>query len=155
VFSESKGVVECADFAIVFAQTSDTYEKDEISNATKFTHLEALVIKSRAGRHNAARAFIPYVEGSQIAFQKDVDLFDEHGKPIWLTTKDILFKGDRSEIDKNKNKNMNTSGIFGTASKKKQTTVTPECNLGKEENVLDTLPNSGFGNPALAGIVTV
>ena len=78
VFSESKGVVECADFALVFAQTSDTYERDELSDAIKFTHLEALVIKSRAGRHNAARCFIPYVEGSQIAFQKDYDLFDEH-----------------------------------------------------------------------------
>ena len=75
VFSESKGVVECADFALVFAQTSETYERDELSDSIHFTHLEALVIKSRAGKHNAARCFIPYVEGSQIAFQKDADLY--------------------------------------------------------------------------------
>ena len=154
VFSESKGVVECADFALVFAQTSETYERDELSDAIKFTHLEALVIKSRAGRHNAARCFIPYIEGSQIAFQKDYDLFDEHGKPVWLTVKELDFKGDRSEIEKNnKSKNTNNSGIFSTAGKKKQTVVTPECNLGKEENVLDSLPEAGFGNPALAGMI--
>ena len=151
VFSESKGVVECADFALVFAQTSETYERDVLSDAIKFTHLEALVIKSRAGRHNAARCFIPYVEGSQIAFQKDVDLFDEHNKPVWLTVKELDFKGDRTEIDKKSKKNVNSSGIFGTASGKKQTTVTPECNLNKESNVLDSLDT--FGNPALAGML--
>ena len=153
VFSESKGVVECADFALVFAQTSETYERDELSDAIKFTHLEALVIKSRAGRHNAARCFIPYVEGSQIAFQKDVDLLDSHGKPMWLTVKELDFKGDRSELDKKKQKVSNTSGLFSTNNKKKQVTVTPECNLNREGNVLDTLPESTFGNPALAGVI--
>lgn len=153
VFSESKGVVECADFALVFAQTSETYERDVLSDAIKFTHLEALVIKSRAGRHNAARCFIPYVEGSQIAFQKDVDLLDAHGKPMWLTVKELDFKGDRSELDKKKQKVSNTSGLFSTNNKKKQTTVTPECNLNREGNVLDTLPESTFGNPALAGAI--
>ena len=151
VFSESKGVVECADFALVFAQTSETYERDELSDAIKFTHLEALVIKSRAGRHNAARCFIPYVEGSQIAFQKDYDLFDEHGKPIWLTVKELDFKGDKSQLPKAKQ--SNTTGLFDKPSKKKQVTVTPECNLNREGNVLDTLPDSSFGNPALAGMV--
>ena len=153
VFSESKGVVECADFALVFAQTSETYERDELSDAIKFTHLEALVIKSRAGRHNAARCFIPYVEGSQIAFQKDVDLLDTHGKPVWLTVKELEFKGDRTELDKNKTKVSNTSGLFDMNSKKKQVTVTPECNLNREGNVLDSLPASTFGNPALAGAI--
>lgn len=153
VFSESKGVVECADFALVFAQTSETYERDVLSDAIKFTHLEALVIKSRAGRHNAARCFIPYVEGSQIAFQKDVDLLDAHGKPMWLTVKELDFKGDRSELDKKKQKVSNTSGLFSANNKKKQTTVTPECNLNREGNVLDTLPESTFGNPALAGAI--
>lgn len=151
VFSESKGVVECADFALVFAQTSETYERDVLSDAIKFTHLEALVIKSRAGRHNAARCFIPYIEGSQIAFQKDYDLFDEHGKPVWLTVKELDFKGDRSELEKKSKKQVNSTGIFGTASGKKQTTVTPECNLNKEVNVLDSLDT--FGNPALAGMI--
>jgi hypothetical protein len=151
VFSESKGVVECADFALVFAQTSETYERDELSDAIKFTHLEALVIKSRAGRHNAARCFIPYVEGSQIAFQKDYDLFDEHGKPVWLTVKELDFKGDKSQLPKAKQ--SNTTGLFDKPSKKKQVTVTPECNLNREGNVLDTLPDSSFGNPALAGMV--
>ena len=155
VFSESKGVVECADFALVFAQTSDTYERDELSDAIKFTHLEALVIKSRAGRHNAARCFIPYVEGSQIAFQQDVDLFDEHGKPIWLTKKELEFKGDRSELESKKIKNVNSTGLFSNAGKKKQVTVTPECNLNREGSVLDTLPESGFGNPVLAGAVAI
>jgi len=155
VFSESKGVVECADFALVFAQTSDTYERDDLSDAIKFTHLEALVIKSRAGRHNAARCFIPYVEGSQIAFQKDIDLFDEHGKPIWLTKKELDFKGDRSELESKKTKNVNSTGLFSNASKKKQVTVTPECNLNREVSVLDTLPDSGFGNPVLAGVVAI
>ena len=150
VFSESKGVVECADFALVFAQTSETYERDVLSDAIKFTHLEALVIKSRAGRHNAARCFIPYVEGSQIAFQKDYNVFDENGKPVWLTVKELDFKGDRSEIEKKTKKNVNTSGIFGSASKK-QATVTPECNLNKEVSVLDSLDT--FGNPALAGMI--
>ena len=153
VFSESKGVVECADFALVFAQTSETYERDELSDAIKFTHLEALVIKSRAGRHNAARCFIPYVEGSQIAFQKDVDLLDTHGKPVWLTVKELEFKGDRTELDKKKTKVSNTSGLFDMNSKKKQVTVTPECNLNREGNVLDSLPASTFGNPALAGAI--
>ena len=153
VFSESKGVVECADFALVFAQTSETYERDVLSDAIKFTHLEALVIKSRAGRHNAARCFIPYVEGSQIAFQKDFGLLDEHGKPVWLTVKELDFKGDKSELEKKKQKTTNTSGLFDKPSKKKQVTVTPECTMNKEGNVLDTLPDAGFGNPALAGMI--
>jgi hypothetical protein len=46
---------------------------------------------------------------------------------------------------------VNSTGIFGTASGKKQTTVTPECNLNKEVNVLDSLDT--FGNPALAGMI--
>ena len=153
VFSESKGVVECADFALVFAQTSETYERDVLSDAIKFTHLEALVIKSRAGRHNAARCFIPYVEGSQIAFQKDFGLLDEHGKPVWLTVKELEFKGDKSELEKKKQKITNSSGLFDKPSKKKQVTVTPECTMNKEGNVLDTLPDAGFGNPALAGML--
>lgn len=155
VFSESKGVVECADFALVFAQTSETYERDELSDAIKFTHLEALVIKSRAGRHNAARCFIPYVEGSQIAFQKDVDLLDAHGKPVWLTVKELDFKGDRSSLESKKQKISNTSGLFSTNNKKKQVTVTPECNLNRESNVLDTLPESTFSNSVLAGSIAV
>ena len=153
VFSESKGVVECADFALVFAQTSETYERDVLSDAIKFTHLEALVIKSRAGRHNAARCFIPYVEGSQIAFQKDFGLLDEHGKPVWLTVKELEFKGDKSELEKKKQKTTNSTGLFDKPSKKKQVTVTPECTMNKEGNVLDTLPDAGFGNPALAGML--
>lgn len=155
VFSESKGVVECADFALVFAQTSETYDRDELSDAVTFTHLEALVIKSRAGRHNAARCFIPYVEGSQIAFQKDVDLVDEHGKPVWLTKKELEFKGDKSELEKRNNKGTKGSGLFADVSKKKQVTVTPECNINREGNVLDTLPQAGFGNPALANVVAI
>ena len=37
--------------------------------------------------------------------------------------------------------------------KKKQTVVTPECSLGKEGNVLDSLPDQGFGNSALVGMI--
>ena len=154
VFSESKGVVECADFALVFAQTSETYERDELSDSIHFTHLEALVIKSRAGKHNAARCFIPYVEGSQIAFQKDADLLDENGKPVWLTVKELQFKGDKEELEKHSSKkNTNSSSLFSNAARKKQATITPDCTLGKETNVLDSLPEAGFGNPALAGMI--
>jgi len=154
VFSESKGVVECADFALVFAQTSETYERDELSDSIHFTHLEALVIKSRAGKHNAARCFIPYVEGSQIAFQKDADLLDENGKPVWLTVKELQFKGDKEELEKHSSKkNNNSSSLFANAARKKQATITPDCTLGKETNVLDSLPEAEFGNPALAGMI--
>ena len=144
IFSESKGVVECADFAIVFAQTSNKYEKNEITNATKYTHLEALVIKTRAGQHNAARAFIPYVEGSQIAFQKDADLFDENGRGIWLTARNLEFIGDKSELPENKSLKKKAKGLFTQADVKK---VSQDCNMGKESCVLDSLPD--FGNPAL------
>lgn len=144
VFSESKGVVECADFALVFAQTSDKYEKNEVTNAVKYTHLEALVIKTRAGQHNAARAFIPYVEGSQIAFQKDYDLFDENGKPIWLTKRTLEFVGDKSELEQNKTLKKQTIGLFSDVK------VSKECNMNREANVMDTLPS--FSNPALNNI---
>lgn len=146
VFSESKGVVECADFALVFAQTSDKYEKNEITNAVKYTHLEALVIKTRAGQHNAARAFIPYVEGSQIAFQKDYDLFDENGKPVWLTKKNLEFVGDRSELEQSNSLKKQAKSIFSM-----ENIVSKECNLAREKNVMDTLP--AFNNPALNDIV--
>lgn len=145
VFSESKGVVECADFALVFAQTSDKYEKNEITNAVKYTHLEALVIKTRAGQHNAARSFIPYVEGSQIAFQKDYDLFDENGKPVWLTKKNLEFVGDRSELEQSNSLKKQAKSIFSM-----ENIVSKECNLAREKNVMDTLP--AFNNPALNDI---
>ena len=145
VFSESKGVVECADFALVFAQTSDKYEKNEITNAVKYTHLEALVIKTRAGQHNAARAFIPYVEGSQIAFQKDYDLFDENGKPVWLTKKNLEFVGDRSELEQSNSLKKQAKSIFSM-----ENIASKECNLAREKNVMDTLPT--FNNPALNDI---
>ena len=144
VFSESKGVVECADFAIVFAQTSNKYEKNEITNATKYTHLEALVIKTRAGQHNAARAFIPYVEGSQIAFQKDATLVDENGRGIWLTARDLEFIGDKAELPESKSMKRKTKSLFTQADVKK---TSEECNMVKEGSVLDSLPE--FGNPAL------
>ena len=146
VFSESKGVVECADFALVFAQTSDKYEKNEITNAVKYTHLEALVIKTRAGQHNAARAFIPYVEGSQIAFQKDYDLFDENGKPVWLTKKNLEFVGDRSELEQSNSLKKQAKSIFSM-----ENIVSKECNLAREKNVMDALPT--FNNPALNDLV--
>lgn len=146
VFSESKGVVECADFALVFAQTSDKYERNEVTDAIKYTHLEALVIKTRAGQHNSARAFIPYVEGSQIAFQKDYDLFDEHGKPVWLTKRELEFVGDKSLWDEvNNSSKKRSKGLFADAK------VSKECNLTKEGNVMDTLPE--FHNPVLNNVV--
>lgn len=149
VFSESKGVVECADFALVFAQTSNKYEKNEITNATKFTHLEALVIKTRAGQHNAARAFIPYVEGSQIAFQKDAHLFDENGRGVWLTSKSLEFVGDKSELPDNSMKKKSNL-VFSQADIKKNSS---ECNMSRESNVLDSLPE--FGNSALNSAIAI
>ena len=145
VFSESKGVVECADFAIVFAQTSDKYEKNEVTRAIKYTHLEALVIKTRAGQHNAARAFIPYVEGSQIAFQKDYDLFDENGKPIWLTSGELEFKGDVNLIAEEVNKAKGVGKLFDVR-KKSTPIVSVECNINREADTMDSLD---FYNPAL------
>lgn len=149
VFSESKGVVECADFSIVFAQTSNKYERNEVTKAVKYTHLEALVIKTRAGQHNNARAFIPYVEGSQIAFQKDVELFDENGKPIWLTTGELEFIGDGNLLEDELKSAKGKGGLFKTA-KKSTPIVSVESNMNREKDVMDDMPASGFFNPALA-----
>ena len=146
IFSESKGVVECADFAIVFAQTSNKYEKNEVTKSTKYTHLEALVIKTRAGQHNAARTFIPYVEGSQIAFQKDYGLNDENGKPIWLTTGYLEFIGDKSELEANKALKKQGKALFS----KENVKVSKESNLATEGNVMDSLP--AFNNSMLNDI---
>lgn len=149
VFSESKGVVECADFSIVFAQTSNKYERNEVTKAVKYTHLEALVIKTRAGQHNNARAFIPYVEGSQIAFQKDIELFDEKGKPIWLTTGELEFIGDANLMEDELKAAKGKGGLFKTA-KKSTPLVSVESNMTREKDVMDDMPESGFFNPALA-----
>ena len=154
VFSESKGVVECADFAVVFAQTSDTYERDEVSGAVKYTHLEALVIKSRAGGHNAARAFIPYVEGSQIAFQKDVNLFDEYGKAKWVTSLELNFKGDEEARRKANGKASGTitvskSGFNKADGKNYKQKLSEECSIRKEEDLFNGLPE--FNHPDLVG----
>jgi replicative DNA helicase len=144
VFSESKGVVECADFAIVFAQTSDRYERDELSNAVKYTHLEALVIKSRAGAHNAARCFIPYIEGSQIAFEKDYNLTDEYGKPVWVTKRELKYVGDPKEKPE---VNQPQKRLFENMDSGNNS------NLGKKEaNVLDSLDS--FAHPNLKTAVT-
>ena len=153
VFSESKGVVECADFALVFAQTSDKYEKNEVTNAIKYTHLEALVIKTRAGKHNSARAFIPYVEDTQIAFQKDIDLFDENGKPIWLTSSHLEFKGDENLLMQEAASAKGMGKLFSINDKKRKKVeeVSAECNISREASVMDSLPE--FNNPALNDIV--
>lgn len=149
IFSESKGVIECADFALVFAQTSDKYERNEVTNAIKYTHLEALVLKTRAGKHNSARAFIPYVEGTQIAFEKDFGLTDENGKPIWLTSTHLEFKGDQNMITEELANAKGAGKLFSIKDKKVK--VSEECNLNREVNVMDSLPE--FNNPALNGIV--
>ena len=149
IFSESKGVIECADFALVFAQTSDKYERNEITNAIKYTHLEALVLKTRAGRHNSARAFIPYVEGTQIAFEKDYDLFDENGKAVFLTSKELAFKGDLNLLTEENAKAKGAGGIFKNSGKKK--TVSAESNIQQEVNVMDSLDS--FNNPNLQVVI--
>ena len=148
VFSESKGVVECADFSIVFAQTSNKYERNEVTKAVKYTHLEALVIKTRAGQHNNARAFIPYTEGSQIAFQKDVELVDEHNKPIWLTSGELEFIGDANVLEEEANKAKGKK-LFAVT-KKSTPLVSVESNMNREKDVMDDLPASSFFNKELA-----
>ena len=149
IFSESKGVIECADFALVFAQTSDKYERNETTNAIKYTHLEALVLKTRAGKHNSARAFIPYVEGTQIAFQKDYGLLDEHNRPVWLTSPDLEFKGDINLIAEENSKAKGSGKLFSKNDKKNSLgNVSVECNIEREVNVMDSLPE--FNNQALA-----
>ena len=148
IFSESKGVIECADFALVFAQTSDKYERNITTNAIKYTHLEALVLKTRAGKHNSARAFIPYVEGTQIAFQKDYGLLDEHNKPVWLTSTHLEFKGDVNMITEELANTKGAGKMFSKNNvKKKQEVVSEECNIQREVNVMDSLPE--FNNPVL------
>ena len=151
IFSESKGVIECADFALVFAQTSDKYERNTTTNAIKYTHLEALVLKTRAGKHNSARAFIPYVEGTQIAFQKDFGLLDEHGKPVWLTASHLDFSGDVNLIAEEASNAKGVGKLFTKNNKKKLQEVSEECNLQREVNVMDSLP--GFNNPVLNALV--
>ena len=149
VFSETKGVLECCDYGILFAQTSNKYEKLESTGASIYTHLEAMVLKSRSGAHNRARAFIPYVEGSQIAFQKDVDLQDRKGNPIWLTTGELEYIGDpekRLGLDVSKSKTK--SKLFNKADK---VTVSAEYNMVKQEDVMDTLPE--FNNEELNNLV--
>ena len=148
IFSESKGVIECADFALVFAQTSDKYERNETTNAIKYTHLEALVLKTRAGKHNSARAFIPYVEGTQIAFQKDYGLLDEHNRPVWLTSPDLEFKGDINLIADENVKAKGSGKLFSKNDKKGLGNVSVECNIEREVNVMDSLPE--FNNQAIS-----
>lgn len=148
VFSESKGVNDICDFGIIFAQTSDTYEKNDVTRAVKYTHLEALVVKTRAGQHNSARAFIPYAEGTQIAFQKDLDLFDMNNKPVWLTKGELEFKGDANMLSDDMNAIKGTGKLF-KVEKKHSPVATAECNISREADVMDDMPTSGFANPAL------
>lgn len=148
VFSETKGVNDICDFGIIFAQTSDKYEKNDVTQAVKYTHLEALVVKTRAGQHNSARAFIPYVEGTQIAFQKDLELYKADGTPQWITSGTLEFKGDVNML-KDGMKDIKSTGKLFTIEKKHTPLATPECNIAKEVDVMDDLPISGFANPAL------
>lgn len=152
IFSESKGVIECADFALVFAQTSDKYERNEVTNAVKYTHLEALVLKTRAGKHNSARAFIPYVEGTQIAFEKDFGLTDENGKPVWLTSSHLEFKGDQNMITEELASAKGVGKLFSidNAKRAKVEKVSEDCNIKREATVMDSLPE--FNNPALGNV---
>jgi hypothetical protein len=84
------------------------------------------------------------VEGSQIAFQKDATLVDENGRGIWLTSRDLEFIGDKSELPESKSMKKKTKSLFTQADVKK---ASEECNMVKEGSVLDSLPE--FGNPAL------
>lgn len=147
VFSESKGVLECCDFGVLFAQTSNKYERIESTKAVKYTHLEAMVLKTRAGQHNRARAFIPYVEGSQVAFQKDIDLFDENNKPVWLTTGELDYIGDPANkiLMGTENGKRKAQKLFSKPAN------SSEGNLNREKDTMDDLPG-GFFNSELANI---
>lgn len=149
VFSETKGINDVCDFGIVFAQTSNKYERNQVTKSVKYTHLEALVVKTRAGGHNNARAFIPYVEGSQIAFEKDVDLLDESGRPVWLTSGDLEFIGDENLLQEEMNKAKGMKGLFKGGNKPQQL-VSAECNISRERNDMDDLPT--FYNPDLQAV---
>lgn len=148
VFSESKGVNDICDFGIIFAQTSNTYEKNETTRAVKYTHLEALVVKTRAGQHNSARAFIPYEEGTQIAFQKDIERFDINNKPIWLTTGELEFIGDANLMADGLSDAKGSGKLFQIP-KKSTPVVSAESNIAKEVDVMDDMPASGFYNNTL------
>lgn len=148
IFSETKGINDITDFAIVFAQTSNKYERNEVTKAIKYTHIEALVVKSRAGQHNNARAFIPYIEGSQIAFQKDIELYNENGKPVWLSSSELEFEGDKNLLSEELSKAKGVGKLFSVGNKS-VSTVTSECNINREADVMDDLPSGGFYNEAL------
>ena len=146
-FSESKGVLECCDFGILFAQTSDKYETLKSTGAVKYTHLEAMVLKTRSGAHNRAKAFIPYVEGSQVAFQKDVNVTTPDGKPVWFTKGSLQYIGDPNKKLTVDGKKVNNQVKLFDMSK-----ATPQCNLQKEKDVLDTLGGETFYNDELKNI---
>ena len=150
VFSETKGVLECCDFGVLLAQTSNKYETLESTGAIKYTHLEAMVLKTRSGAHNRAKAFIPYVEGSQVAFQKDVDVTTPDGKPVWFTKGELKFIGDpNKKLISEGGRKLTTNKLFTMENANK---ASAQCNLQKEKDVLDSLGGETFFNEELRNV---